>query len=138
MISFTLPQGIKLPPGKYGWHVQAVDAAGNTGDFSAFNAFKIFAAVDLSLEPLPQVVLPGAIVTVTIKVDPQGQEVSSVDAFLDFDTGDLKALSIAAGVTLEVMVTADADSNDQGTIDYSAFTLGTPPTQPFVLAVVTF
>ena len=137
VISFTLPQGIKLQPGKYSWHVQAVDAAGNTGDFSSFNAFEIFAAVDLSLEPLPQVVPPGAIVTVTIKVDPQGQEVSVIDAFLDFSTGDLKALSIAAGVTLEVVGTADFD-NANGHIDYSAFTLTTPPTQPFVLAVVTF
>ena len=138
VIKFLFSPAQKLSPGFYSWHVRAVDAVGNRGDFSPFNSFEVVAAVDLSLDVEPEVVRADTTFTVTLRADPQGREVSLIDAFLDFTTGDVEVLSLSSVTTaLEVVLTADFD-NQAGTIDYSATTAGTAPTSEFPLAVITF
>ena len=45
VIQFTLPDANALALGEYKWHVQAVDRALNTGDFSVFNKFNVVSAI---------------------------------------------------------------------------------------------
>ena len=56
VVRFTLPDPLAL--GEYKWHVQAVDAALNTGDFSRFRTFEVI-AVGLPVGP-PTLAFPGA------------------------------------------------------------------------------
>ena len=61
-----------------------------------------------------------------------------MDAFLDFETGDLRVVNLVAGPRLEE-VTISTFDNVNGTIDFDAFTLDVvPPTNEFLLATVTF
>ncbi len=71
-----------------------------------------------------------------IMVDPNGDPVDTVDAFLNFDPGFAQVSAILPGATLE-NVTLSTFDNVLGTVDYSADTSGAAPTAEFVLATVT-
>jgi uncharacterized repeat protein (TIGR01451 family) len=76
---------------------------------------------------------------VIIQVNPNGQEVSGVQTFIDFDPTKVTASSakIAPGspIVLELLSVVD---NDAGSLIFAAGTLGDPVTQPFDLAVIEF
>ena len=121
----------------YRWRVIARDAALNTSS-SATRSFTVLEPrVDLRLLSETQVDGVGTTFAVTIKVEPNGNPVDTVDAFLDFNTGDLKAVAIAPGPELEGLLIGTSD-NARGTVDFGALTFGEPNTGDFVLAVVTF
>ena len=80
----------------------------------------------------------GGRVPVTVKVQPNGQGVSTVETFLKFDPRKLQVVEIGTGDgTLEEVLTGTFN-NIEGTVRFSATTLGPAPTGDFVLAVVTF
>ena len=73
---------------------------------------------------------------VFIQVRPNGNRISTVDAFLDY-TGDMTLADpvSAPGTAMELVLTADSD-NENETVNYGALTLGDPPISEFDLAVI--
>ena len=135
---FQVGTGDPLGDAFYGWRVIARDEALNTASSVTRIFTVLLRGVDLKLESDSDVVGFFHEFDVTIKVEPQtGQPVSTVLAFLNFNTGDLEVVSIESGSTLEAEL-LNAFDNDTGTIDFSATTFGKAPTGDFVLAVVTF
>ena len=132
---------VDLPArGTYRWRVGAKDRAGNetaSGDLEVRSLNIVDRIVDLRLESGSGVVALGSTFDVRIKVEPNGQPVSAVSAFLSFTTGDLEVVTTSDGTTLEEALPGGFD-NSRGTFDYSALTKGTAPTGDFVLATVRF
>lgn len=96
--------------------------------------------VDLSLIPAAPTVNAGDTFTVDIVVEPNGQPVVGVDAFVDFDAAHLETIQILAGpdspFNLELYNQFD---NVTGHAGYSAGTLDTPPASGSItLATITF
>ena len=140
VVRFTIPRANKLEadePVEYSVHVKAIDRARNEGEFSVAVECTVIPAVDLVLEADRRAIRAGTNFTVTIKVEPNGQQVSAVDAPLNFDPEAMRVVSVAQGTRLE-QLPAGFPREGTGTIDFSAFTLGPPPTDNFVLGVVTF
>ena len=74
---------------------------------------------------------------VTIKVRPNGNRVSTVDAFLDFTFEQLDVVGIDPGRSLEKVLNRGFNDDDvPGTADYSATTLNAPLIAEFVLATL--
>jgi hypothetical protein len=92
---------------------------------------------DISLETSSREVAQGQVFQVTVKVQPNGEEVSLVDAFLSFSAGNVEVLNLEPGIALDRVLASRYD-NKAGSVDFSAATLGTPATGEFVLAVVAF
>ena len=134
---FAVPTVDALAPAEYRWRVIARDVSLNTAS-SVTRTFTILpAGVGLRLESESVFVRVGTPFDVAIKVEPNLLPVSTITAFLDFNTADLEVLNIREGVTLEVVLVSSFD-NSQGTVDFGATTLGQPVIGDFVLAVVTF
>ena len=134
---FAVPTVAALAPAEYRWRVIARDVSLNTAS-SVTRTFTILpAGVGLRLESESAFVRVGTPFDVAIKVEPNLLPVSTITAFLDFNTADLEVLNIREGVTLEVVLVSSFD-NSQGTVDFGATTLGQPVIGDFVLAVVTF
>ena len=136
-IQFTIPDTDKLDAAPYVWRVRAVDSAGNTGDFSTPETFVLLRAVNLALQAVPEVLLFGGEVKVSINVQPQeGLAVDQVKAFLDFNPTAMEVVGpIVPGSTF-TNVTSNTFDNDFGTIDFAAS--GDPTSGDFVLAEITF
>ncbi len=93
--------------------------------------------VDIVVLPSSQTVASGNF-DVTIQAECNGQEITGVSAFLDFDTTYLEVVSITAGPTLDLGLGNTYD-NSAGTINYSAGTFTEPyPTGTFTVATITF
>ena len=145
IIEYTLKRDDRLDPGDYRWHVRAVDQATNASAFSGGREFRVAAAVDLVLVPNIQEVVcvgddflvrAGSEFDVTIMVEPNGQPVSVLDAFLDFPAElELVSIETVDGPPGEVLLTRD---DEAGQVDFAATTTGVPPTEPFDLAVARF
>ncbi len=132
------PLAIVDPTTSYQWRVIGEDRALNTSS-SESRAFTLLQAqVDLRLKSDSTFVGVGTVFTGDIVVEPNGQPVSTVGAFLDFNTGDLEVLNVTPGSTLEKVLPTVLFDNIAGTVDFNATTLGAPPTGDFVLAEVTF
>jgi len=94
--------------------------------------------VDLVLLPSSQTVERGDIFDVTIQAQCNGQDVTGIAAFIDFDPDYLEVQSVTDGGTLTDFVVSDYD-NVAGTIDYNAGTFTQPlPSDTFTVATITF
>ena len=75
---------------------------------------------------------------VVVAVNGDGQDITTVDALLDFDSSALEALAVeATGDDRVETVLATSFDNEQGTVDFSALVTGDPD-ERYNLAVVTF
>jgi len=96
------------------------------------------AVVDLVLLPSSQTVGIGDIFDVAIQAQCNGQDVTGIAAFIDFDPHYLEVQSIMDGDTLTDFVVSDYD-NVAGTIDYNAGTFTQPwPRGTFTVATIKF
>ncbi|MBI2303738.1 MAG: hypothetical protein HYU86_03210 [Chloroflexi bacterium] len=93
--------------------------------------------VEVNLEPASRSVAVGEVFTMTIQVDPHGQPVSGIDAFIDFTPSYLQVQAITNGGTLDFTFPTNSYNNTAGAITYSAGTFTSFPTTPFPLAVIT-
>jgi len=94
--------------------------------------------VDLVLLPSSQIVDVDDIFDVTIQAQCNGQDVSTIAAFIDFNPAYLEVQSVTPGTTLPTLVQNIYD-NTAGTIDYGAGKLGEPfPIGTFTVATVSF
>ncbi len=94
--------------------------------------------IDLVLLPATQTVEVDDVFSINIEAQCNGQDVTGISAFLDFDPTYLQVQSVTPGVTLDLVIQNTYD-NTAGTIDYSAGTLTTPyPSDTFTIATVTF
>jgi hypothetical protein len=94
--------------------------------------------VDLVLQPATQTVVVGNVFSITIETQCNGQDVSGVSAYLDFDPDYLEVQSITPGATLPVELENNYD-NDAGIVNYSAGKMGVPfPADTFIVAAVSF
>ena len=96
------------------------------------------AVVDLVLLPSSQTVERGDIFEVTIQAQCNGQDVTGIAAFIDFDPDYLEVQSVTDGSTLTDFRVSDYD-NVGGTIDYNAGTFTQPlPSGTFTVATIKF
>jgi hypothetical protein len=96
------------------------------------------AVVDLVLQPATQTVVVGNVFSITIEAQCNGQDVSGVSAYLDFDPDYLEVQSITPGTALPTVIQNTYD-NIAGTIDYSAGKMGAPfSSGTFTVATVSF
>jgi hypothetical protein len=96
------------------------------------------AVIDLALLPSSQTVAVDEIFDVIIEAQCNGQDVTGIAAFIDFDPDYLEVQSITDGGTLSDFVVSDYD-NDAGTIDYNAGTFTQPlPSGTFTVATIKF
>ena len=96
------------------------------------------AVVDLVLLPPSQTVDVDNIFNITIQAQCNGQDISTVAAFIDFDPNYLEVQSVTPGPTLPTVV-QNTYNNTVGTIDYQAGKLGGPfPSGTFTVATVSF
>jgi hypothetical protein len=96
------------------------------------------AVVDLVLLPSNQTVAADDIFDVAIEAQCNGQDVTGIAAFVDFDPDYLEVQSIKDGDTLTDFVVSDYD-NAAGTIDYNAGTFTQPlPCDTFTVATIQF
>jgi len=103
------------------------------------SAGDVRAVVDLVLLPSSQTVDNiGDIFDVSIEAQCNGQDVSGVAAFVDFDPDYLEVKSVTPGTTLPTVLQNTYDNN-AGTIDYQAGKLGAPfPSDTFTVATISF
>ena len=122
--------------GVFQWRVVAQDPVLNTGSSETRTFTVIDEIVDLRLVPDRDIMRHDTEFTVTIRVEPNGQPVDDVDAFLNYNTADLEVLGIAPGNgALDLVLVSDFD-NVAGTVTFSATTIGDPPNGAFDLAQV--
>ncbi len=96
------------------------------------------ATTDLALIPASQSVITGNNLVVDIQVNTNGQGVSSVSAFLNFDPSKLQVVSVTSGGLL-TPGTSNSFNNTLGNVDFSAAKSVAPyPAGIFTLATVTF
>ena len=96
------------------------------------------AVVDLALLPSSQTVERDDIFEVGIEAQCNGQDVTGIAAFIDFDPNYLEVQSVTDGDTLTDFVVSDYD-NVAGTIDYNAGTFTQPrPSGTFTVATIKF
>lgn len=96
------------------------------------------AVVDLVLLPPSQTVERGDIFEVAIEAQCNGQDITGIAAFIDFDPAYLEVQSVTDGGTLTNFVVSDYD-NVAGTIDYNAGTFTQPlPSGTFTVAIIEF
>jgi hypothetical protein len=115
----------------------SVTMSGNYTVTANFAQNQVTGPVDLVLLPASQTVGQSDNFTVTIQAQANGQEVSGISAFLDFDPNYFQVASITAGDTLTVPLQNVYD-NTAGTLDYSAGVFSNFPTGTFTVATVTF
>ena len=108
--------------------VPAIPAsAGDVGD-----------VVDLVLLPPSQTVNEGDTFDITIQAQCNGQDVTGISAFLNFEPAYLEVQSVTGGSTLDTGLLNIYD-NQAGTVDYSAGTLTRPwPNSTFTVATINF
>jgi hypothetical protein len=96
------------------------------------------AVVDLVLLPSSQTVDVDDVFDVVIQAQCNGQDITGIAAFIDFDPAYLEVQSITDGDTLTDFVVSDYD-NAAGTIDYNAGTFTQPlPSDTFTVAIIKF
>jgi hypothetical protein len=96
------------------------------------------AVVDLVLLPSSQTADVDGILDITIQAQCNGQDVSGIDAFIDFNPTYLEVQSVTPGTSLPTVLQNTYD-NIAGKIDYSAGKLGSPfPSNTFTLATISF
>lgn len=94
--------------------------------------------VDLVLSPSNQTVNPDETFTIAIEARCNGQDITGISAFLDYEPDYLEVLSVTPGSTLPLVLQNTYD-NPAGTIDYSAGKLSQPfPNNTFTLAIISF
>jgi len=94
--------------------------------------------VDLILLPSSQTVGIDDIFEVAIEAQCNGQDVTGIAAFIDFDPNYLEVQSVTDGGTLTDFVVSNYD-NVAGTIDYNAGTFTQPlPSGTFTMATIKF
>jgi hypothetical protein len=96
--------------------------------------------VDFRLVPDRTSINPGEQFSVAIQIEPNGQPVAGVQAFIDFDASFLQVteLSVDAGSPLSIPLLSNFD-NVNGEIDIAAGTFAPgPPDTTFVMANITF
>ena len=96
--------------------------------------------VDIRLSPATMTVGQGATTTIDILVEPNGQETTGVQVFIDFTSSHLQVSQIIADPNspLDVVLQAPEFDNSAGTIGLSYGTFTTGPTTSFTLATITF
>jgi hypothetical protein len=96
--------------------------------------------VDIRLSPATMTVGQGATTTIGILVEPNGQETTGVQVFIDFTSSHLQVSQIVADPNspLDVVLQAPEFDNSAGTIGLSYGTFTTGPTTSFTLATITF
>jgi len=93
--------------------------------------------VNISIQPSEVAVQVGEEFTVDIQIDAGEQQVTVVDAFLDFDPMYLQVIDITPGDVLD-WVLLSRFNNELGTIDYCAATFTLPPPWgTFTMATIT-
>ncbi len=92
--------------------------------------------VDLVLLPSSQTVDVDDIFDITIQAQCNGQDISTIAAFINFDPAYLEVQSVTPGTTLPTVV-ENAYNNTAGTLNYQAGKLGGPfPSDTFTVATV--
>jgi len=96
--------------------------------------------VDIRLSPASSTVGQGATTTIDILVEPNGQETTGVQVFIDFTPSHLQVSQIITDPNspLDVVIQAPDFDNSAGTIGLSYGTFATGPTTSFTLAIITF
>ncbi|MBI2303735.1 MAG: PKD domain-containing protein [Chloroflexi bacterium] len=89
--------------------------------------------VDIRYLPTTQTVATSAAFTGTVRIEPNGQQVSGADTFVDFDSSRLEVVAITNGSTLGVTFSTNGYNNSVGAITYSAATFSGYPTSNFTL-----
>ena len=96
------------------------------------------AVVDLVLLPSSQTVDVDDVFDVVIQAQCNGQDITGIAAFIDFDPVYLEVQSVTDGDTLTNFVVSDYD-NVAGTIDYNAGTFTQPlPSGTFTVTTIEF
>ena len=96
------------------------------------------AFVDLVLLPSSETVDVDDVFDVVIQAQCNGQDITGIAAFIDFDPDYLEVQSVTDGGTLTNFVVSDYD-NVAGTIDYNAGTFTQPlPSGTFTVATIEF
>jgi len=96
------------------------------------------AVVDLVLLPSNQTADVGDVFDIIIQARCNGQDITGIATFIDFDPDYLEVQSITDGGTLTDFVISDYD-NAAGTIDYNAGTFTQPlPSGTFIVATIKF
>ena len=97
------------------------------------------AKVDLRLDPENVTVQTNTIFDMRINVEPNGQDTTGVQAFVDFDQSLVQVLALRfdpdSPLSIPLLKSFD---NNQGTIDLVAGTLGAAATDSFILGTITF
>ncbi len=101
--------------------------------------------VDVRLLPASTSTAPGGTTSLTVQVEPNGQEVNGVDICVTFPPGLLQVVDADAGAsgvqiqadtgTLDIALLNTVD-NTAGVIKYSAGTFGSAPSTTFTLATI--
>ncbi|NOZ06487.1 MAG: DNRLRE domain-containing protein [Chloroflexi bacterium] len=136
--------------GQYGDVVVSTTAAQQTVTYPADSSFVSprgqTGTVQIVLNPAAKTVNVGDIFTLDIEVQAGAQQVSAVDAFLNFDPARLQVVdaggSPASGIEIGTALPIsflNAVDNSAGTIDFSAATFSpSPPSGTFTLATIRF
>lgn len=94
--------------------------------------------IDLVLLPSNESITLGETISLTVEVQCNGEQVSGISAFLDFNPDHFQVKSITAGTELPVVIQSEYD-NYVGTVDYSTGKLDSPlPDNNFALVVIEF
>ncbi|MDP6717860.1 MAG: cohesin domain-containing protein, partial [Pirellulaceae bacterium] len=97
------------------------------------------AVVDIRLVPDSATISPGAQFNVAIQVEPNGQQVAGVQAFVNFDPSivQVTALTLDSSSPLTVQLLNKFD-NTAGQIDFAAGSFTSSPSTTFVAANIAF
>jgi uncharacterized repeat protein (TIGR01451 family) len=91
--------------------------------------------VDIRLIPSRDTVESGASFTINIQIEPNGQETTGVQTFMNFDPTHIQIDSVALVGPINIQL-ANAVDNSAGTIDLAAGILGVGPNSTFTLATI--
>ncbi len=92
--------------------------------------------VDLRLSPAATSTASGGTVQLTVRVEPNGQQVNGADVCITFPAALLQVTQVQPVTSIFGTVLANSVDNSNGVIKYSAGTFGTAPTATFNLATI--
>ena len=108
-----------------------------SGQSDASDRMMADGTVVLVTQPGLSSVVQGATFDVAVEVQAGAQEIDGAAAYINFDSGLLQVVSLAAGSALPVVI-QNAYNNTTGQIDYAAGLLASSTSGTFTLVTITF